>query len=65
VYRPSAQLCTPQKRSRGPVVDYETQAIRRADRPGLEGGANFWDLWRLEWERRGGELVDPVMRDAW
>lgn len=34
---------TPKKEPE-PDVDYESQAIRRADRPGLEAGANFWDL---------------------
>jgi hypothetical protein len=36
-----------------PRLDPETEAIRDCDRPGLEGGVNFFDHWRAESNRYG------------
>jgi hypothetical protein len=43
-----------------PNVDRETQAIRDCDRPGLEGGVNFFDLWKAQ--RGRGDLQRPLNR---
>jgi hypothetical protein len=45
----------PERPYRPAVVDPQTAARARCDRPGLEGGISFWDLL----EARRGDLIKP------
>jgi hypothetical protein len=40
------------------AVDYQSEATRACDRPGLEGGVSFWDYWREHRDPNRGMFGD-------